>query len=294
MLPRTVTAIHPAVRDDIADLTTYRALPTDQIDLIDPFLFLNHHGHQHYAPGNAGLPFGPHPHRGFETVTVILEGDIAHRDSSGHESIIDSGGMQWMTAGSGLVHSETSSPAFRTHGGALEILQLWVNLPARLKMTPPRYVGLQRAALPVHQDGDSQARVTVIAGQWDGHQGPVNALTDIALMTIALQTGKTLTLSVAIDRNVFFYVVRGTVRVNGRTVTLRHLAAFSAARPATEGLATVTRECITIEALDDALILFGHATPFREPVVRHGPFVMNTRAEIRTAIADYQAGKFGQ
>src|SRR5512139_1974320 len=140
---RTVAALHPALRDDIADLVTRRPLPGPGLAQVDPFLFLNHHGPQVYPPENPGLPFGPHPHRGFETVTFILAGELAHRDTAGHESVIGAGGVQWMTAGSGLVHSELSPPEFRRRGGPLEILQLWINLPARLKMAPPAYVGLQ-------------------------------------------------------------------------------------------------------------------------------------------------------
>ena len=146
---RTVSQIHPAYRDDIADLVTRRPVPGPGLDQVDPFLFLNHHGPQVYPPNNNGLPFGPHPHRGFETVTFVLEGELAHYDSGGHESVIGAGGVQWMTAGAGLVHAEVSPPEFKRDGGPLEILQLWVNLPARLKMTPPRYSGLQREQIPL-------------------------------------------------------------------------------------------------------------------------------------------------
>src|ERR1700712_1958101 len=129
MTNRALRAIHQAYRDDIANLTTRRPLPGPTLSHLNPFLFLNHHGPQVYGPGNAGLPFGPHPHRGFETVTFILEGSLAHADTGGHESIIEAGGVQWMTAGSGLVHSEVSPRSFKETGGKLEILQLWVNLP---------------------------------------------------------------------------------------------------------------------------------------------------------------------
>jgi redox-sensitive bicupin YhaK (pirin superfamily) len=148
MTAKTLKRAHAAMRDDIADLTTRRPVPGRDVEQIDPFLFLNHHGPQVYAPHNRGLPFGPHPHRGFETVTFILTGELAHRDSAGHESIIKEGGIQWMTAGSGLVHAEISPQEFMRKGGPLEILQLWVNLPPRLKMTPPRYIGLQRDEIP--------------------------------------------------------------------------------------------------------------------------------------------------
>ncbi|HSO06022.1 MAG TPA: pirin family protein, partial [Pelomicrobium sp.] len=154
MTARTLRRLHPAHRDDIGDLVTRRPLPGPGLAQIDPFLFLNHHGPQTYAPGNVGLPFGPHPHRGFETVTFILAGELAHRDSAGHESVIAAGGTQWMTAGRGIVHAELSPETFKRRGGALEILQLWVNLPARLKFTAPRYVGLQRDAIPAVASAD--------------------------------------------------------------------------------------------------------------------------------------------
>ncbi|MBR9904243.1 MAG: pirin family protein, partial [Gammaproteobacteria bacterium] len=164
---RRVIAQHPAKRDDIGDLTTRRPLPGPGLDQLDPFLFLNHHGPQTYPANNRGLPFGPHPHRGFETVTFILEGSLAHADSASHQSIIHKGGVQWMTAGSGIVHAEISPPEFLRDGGPLEILQLWVNLPARLKMSEPRYVGLQEASIPaIALPGGGE--LNLIAGQWQG------------------------------------------------------------------------------------------------------------------------------
>jgi redox-sensitive bicupin YhaK (pirin superfamily) len=132
MTQKRVLGLHPTHRDDIADLVTRRPLPGPRISQADPFLFLNHHGPQVYPPHNGGLPFGPHPHRGFETVTFILAGELMHADSGGHQSVIGAGGVQWMTAGSGLVHAELSPDGFKRAGGPLEILQLWVNLPARL------------------------------------------------------------------------------------------------------------------------------------------------------------------
>ena len=125
MTARSVHRLHPAMRDDIGDLITQRPLPGRLVDQIDPFLFLNHHGPQNYPPHNRGLPFGPHPHRGFETVTFILEGMLAHRDNAGHESVIHAGGVQWMTAGRGIVHAEVSPREFLEQGGPIEILQLW-------------------------------------------------------------------------------------------------------------------------------------------------------------------------
>ncbi|HVG40743.1 MAG TPA: pirin family protein, partial [Chitinophagaceae bacterium] len=147
---KKIKAIHKAVYEPIGDLVTYRALPANGVAMnqLDPFIFLNHHGFQQYPPHNNGLPFGPHPHRGFETVTFILQGDLMHKDSSGGGSIISAGGVQWMTAGKGLIHAEISSEEFKQKGGQLEILQLWINLPAKYKMVAPKYIGLQQKDIP--------------------------------------------------------------------------------------------------------------------------------------------------
>jgi redox-sensitive bicupin YhaK (pirin superfamily) len=282
MTGRTIRALHAAHRDDIADLVTRRPLPGPGVDQVDPFLFLNHHGPQTYPPNNRGLPFGPHPHRGFETVTFILEGELSHLDSGGHESVIAAGGVQWMTAGSGLVHAELSPEAFRRAGGPLEILQLWVNLPAALKFTPPRYVGLQRDDIPVATLDEGRVLVDVIAGEIGGVRGPYAPLFDIVLSTVRLTAGGCVTLPAAAGRNVFFYIVRGEVSVGGAAAKPHHLVALNR-----DG------DTVEISAASDAFVVLGHAAPFNEPVVSHGPFVMNTRQQIIEAINDYNAGKFG-
>lgn len=278
---RNVIQKHRAVNAPIADLVTYRAIPTQSVEYIDPFLFLNHHGPQVYRPKNNGLPFGPHPHRGFETVTFILEGDILHKDSSGHESVIQAGGIQWMTAGSGLIHAEVSSNEFKQTGGPLEILQLWVNLPAKYKMTEPRYIGLQQNEIPAAELADG-VTVHAVSGDWSGTAGAVKPLADVALAWLNFSEGATVTLPIAASHNIFFYVVRGSVRVNGTEVFTRELAEFD-----------YNGSDVAVEALTDSVILIGHAEPFGEPVVSAGPFVMNTEGEIRQAYADYQQGKFG-
>ena len=274
---------HAAHRDDIGDLVTRRPLPGPHLDQVDPFLFLNHHGPQVYGPGNRGLPFGPHPHRGFETVTFILEGSLAHRDTGGHESVIRAGGVQWMTAGSGLVHAEVSPAEFMARGGPLEILQLWVNLPARLKMTAPRYVGLQREDIPAIATPDRKGTVNLIAGEWGGLAGPVESLTGVFMATVALEAGGRVRFEALEGRNVFFYVVRGRLRVGGDEAPAHALVEVGE-----EG------DEIEVEGLEPAVFLFGHAAPIGEAVVSYGPFVMNTRAEIEEAIRDYQSGRFGR
>src|SRR5687767_9282129 len=230
---RSIKRQHPAYRDDIADLSTVRPLPGPDVEQIDPFLFLNHHGPQTYPPRNNGLPFGPHPHRGFETVTFILEGELAHLDSGGGESIIGEGGIQWMTAGRGLVHAEISPESFKQKGGPLEILQLWVNLPSRLKMVDPHYIGLQKADIPEIIEGgtsedsisESGGKVTVnlISGAWNGRQAPIQSLIDVHMATLVFMPGGRISVPVTLGRNVFLYVVRGQVNVGGIDAEPHHL-----------------------------------------------------------------------
>ncbi|WP_372785447.1 pirin family protein [Phenylobacterium sp.] len=281
MALKTVKALHPAGRDDIGDLVTRRPVPAPGLEQVDPFLFLNHHGPQTYGPNNAGLPFGPHPHRGFETVTFILDGELAHRDSAGHESIIKAGGVQWMTAGSGLIHAEVSPDDFMKTGGPLELLQLWVNLPARLKMNPPRYVGLQVDQIPVVTADSGAAAIHLISGTWGGHTGPISSLTGVFMTTIDLKAGGRAGFGSLAGRNVFLYVISGEVKVNGIAATAWHLAELDL-----EG------DTVEMEAAENSQVLFGHAEPIGEPVFAHGPFVMNTREEIVEAIRDYNAGRF--
>lgn len=278
---RRVLRTYPAQRDDIADLVTRRPLPGPQLPQVDPFLFLNHHGPQVYPPGNRGLPFGPHPHRGFETVTFILAGSLAHHDTGGHQSVIEAGGVQWMTAGSGLIHAEISPAAFLRSGGALEILQLWVNLPGCLKMTAPRYTGVQVDAIPAIAIADSRATLNLVSGSFDGRTGPVASLTGVFMSTVHLAAGAVVELPAPAGRSVFLYVVRGRTRVCGNEVEAWRLVTVN-----DDG------DRVSIEAAEDAIMLYGHADPIGEPVVAQGPFVMNTREEIGQAIRDYQAGKF--
>ncbi|GAA4467314.1 pirin family protein [Nibrella saemangeumensis] len=279
---RTIKRIHDAEYAPIADLITYSPLPSRSLRQIDPFLFLNHHGPQTYKPNNNGLPFGPHPHRGMETMTFILEGDIMHKDSGGHESVINAGGAQYMTAGRGLIHAEVSSSKFKKNGGPLEILQLWLNLPARLKMTDPYYLGLQREEIPSIPEDEGRVTINLVSGEWNSRKGAFDTQTEVFLSTIDFTPESTLTVQPPEDHNVFFYVIRGELTVNGESAKARQLVEFN-----NDG------EALFIESPTDSVLLLGHARPFNEPVVAQGPFVMNTEAEIREAYRDYQMGKFG-
>jgi redox-sensitive bicupin YhaK (pirin superfamily) len=278
---RTIKNIFPAFQDDIADLHTVRPIPSPKIEILDPFLFLNHHGPQEYRPHNRGLPFGPHPHRGFQTVTFILAGDIAHKDSAGHESIIGPGGVQWMSAGRGLIHEEVSSEAFKRDGGHLEILQLWVNLPAKLKMSEPYYKGLQVDEIPVVKKDSEKISVQVIAGEYSGTKGPFKPSTNLSVLTLDFKAETSFSIDIPTSQTKFFYVVQGAVEVNGSIVEKENLVEFNA-----DGIE------INITAIKAAYVLLCFAEPYNEPVAFGGPFVMNTQEEIRQAMRDFQAGKF--
>ncbi len=277
---RTVKHVHDSEFSMIGDLKTWSPMDNPGENKLDPFILLNHHGPQVYPRNNNGMPFGPHPHRGMETITFIMQGDVLHLDSNGHKSVIGSGGVQYMTAGKGLLHAEVNSDAYKEKGGDIEVLQLWLNLPARLKMTEPFYVGKQEDEIPVaEQEG---TRIQIHSGEWNGTKGAFDTITDIHIATLHLHQGAEVSTSIPKERNIFFYVLNGEVEVNGSTASGRQLVEFDF-----EG------EELRIKAIEDSRVIVGHGKPFGEPVVAHGPFVMNTTQEIYQAFEDYQAGKFG-
>lgn len=281
---RLVKKIHTAKSAPIEDLTTFKVLPTDSIKMeeLNPFIFLNHHGPQKYPQDNNGLPFGPHPHRGIETVTFIIDGSIMHKDNGGHESIITSGGIQWMSAGSGLIHSEVSSAKFKKEGGGLEILQLWLNLPADNKLDDPHYKGLQKDEIPSKMLNADKVKVNIIAGEIEGIKGPCNTVTGVSLCTMELDEGGKYSTKVPSDYNIFLYVIKGEIKVNGSNAKALHLVEFDH-----------NSEEIQITAAKDSMIIFGYAKPLKERIVAYGPFVMNTEPEIMQAYDDLRKGKFG-
>ena len=278
---RTVKRVHKADYKPIANLITYSPMPTRSLEMVDPFIFLNHHGPQNYGPDNSGLPFGPHPHRGMETVTIIISGDIAHKDSAGNNSVIESGGVQWMTAGKGLIHAEVSSEEFKKKGGPLEILQLWVNLPARLKMTEPNYRGLQKDDIPVVQMDEGNVTAQVISGVLKDLPGAFETLTGINLSVLYFKEGGVFRTEVPEEDNILCYVIKGEIKINGERISALYLVEYNN-----------DSDLVHLEAQEESIVLFGHARPFNEPVVFGGPFVMNTKEEIDQAYKDYQSGKF--
>jgi redox-sensitive bicupin YhaK (pirin superfamily) len=262
-----------------------RPFPTPELPLFDPFLLLDEMGPVDYAPGKAvGAP--DHPHRGFETVTYLLDGEFEHEDSAGNRGRLTPGDIQWMTAGRGVVHSEMPSARVRKDGGRVHGFQLWVNLPARDKMTDPRYQDVSAATLPVATSEDGKTTVKVIAGEALGVSARVETRTPILYLDVSLQPGARVTLPIPAGYNAAVYVFEGAARVGPHHDVTS--GGFVLLGPG---------EAVTLSCADDAstparmLVLGG--TPLDEPVARYGPFVMNTEAEIRQAIADYQSGNFG-
>lgn len=281
---KPVEAVYTAGFTRYEDLDTWRVMPSRniQIEQFEPFIFLNHHGPQAYAPGNDGLPFGPHPHKGFETVTFILSGELVHQDSTGFSSNIKTGGVQWMTAGKGIIHSETSSEEFKETGGNVEILQLWVNLPARFKSTEPAYIGLQQDEVPALLLDNNRVKLNLVSGTWENRNAPIQSLGGVHLATVEMAAGSEWTFTVPPGHQVLYYVISGKLSVNGSEVETHDLLSFGA-----DG------SLITSLAHADSLLLVGHAPQSGEPIVAHGPFVMNTQEEIRQAFVAYQSGAFG-
>ncbi len=281
MTSRSVLSIRTAQREYIGELETRNALtdPTDRTN--DPFLILGHHGPQVFGPNNHGMPFEDHPHRGFETVTFILEGDLVHTDSGGHRRTVTRGGVQWMTAGAGVVHNEQVTPAFLRTGGLLEIIQLWVNLPARLKGMPPKYIGVQADGIPSVPLGGG--KLHLVSGEYAGVIGPIHSLTGVFMSWADLPADERTVLPAPRGRTVLLYVMRGEVLVGGNAAKGGDLVRLS-----DDG------DAVTLEASSDATVLFAHADPIGEPIAAHGPFVMNTEAEIKQAFRDYRAGLYGK
>ncbi|MES2251006.1 MAG: pirin family protein [Pseudomonadota bacterium] len=249
-----------------------------------PFLLLDYAGPAQFTPTAQPRGVGQHPHRGFETVTIVYKGEVSHRDSTGQGGTIGPGDVQWMTAGAGILHEEFHSEAFTRDGGELEMVQLWVNLPARDKMATPGYQAIVDAQIPSVPLPEGAGSVRVIAGDYLGHKGPARTFTPIDVWDLRLNQGAQVTLPVPEGHTAAVVVLRGTVQVNGETVV----------RDAQMVLLDRAGDALTIDANNDAVVLLLSGEPIDEPIVGHGPFVMNTRDEIVQAMKDFGSGKFGQ
>ena len=251
----------------------------------DPFLMLDYAAPYHFAPNQASPKgVGQHPHKGFETVTIAYHGEVAHRDSSGGGGVIKAGDVQWMTAGTGIIHEEFHSKAFSKTGELFEMVQLWVNLPAKDKNVPAHYQHLAKEKIAVVNLPDDAGYIRLIAGEYEGIQGAAKTYTPMNVWDIDLLFGKSLTLSIPQTHNLCMVVLRSEVVINqNETASAGELITFEK----TDGAV-----CLTAKK-DDAKILLLSGVPINEPVVGYGPFVMNSEQEIRQAIDMFKQGRFG-
>ncbi len=251
---------------------------------LSPFLLLDYAGPMKFEPAARPRGVGQHPHRGFETVTIVYEGEVEHRDSTGAGGTIGRGDVQWMTAASGILHEEFHSHEFTRTGGTLEMVQLWVNLPAKDKMATPGYQTLLDADIPEVTLPGNAGRVRVIAGEYAGHAGPARTFTAINVWDVRLAQGHSSEFVVPEGHTAALVVLRGAVQVNGHQI----------AREAQMVMLEHAGSDVLLEANSDATVLLLSGEPIDEPIVGHGPFVMNSQAEIRQAIDDFNGGRFGR
>ena len=249
-----------------------------------PFLMLDYGAPYDFGPTTQQLGVGQHPHRGFETVTVVYSGELAHRDNAGGGGTIGPGDVQWMTAGGGIIHEEFHSPGFAKSGGTLEMAQLWVNLPAAHKMTPAGYQPITAAQIPTVSLPEGAGRVRVIAGAWGEAKGPARTFSPITMLDVALAAGRTAELPQPEGWTTLVVVASGSASVNG---------AEPVTGPAVVTLSTAG-EGVTVQAGSDAKLLLLAGEPIDEPVVGYGPFVMNSQQQIVDAVNDFNSGRFGQ
>jgi quercetin 2,3-dioxygenase len=260
-----------------------RPFPTAQLNQIDPFLLLDHMEPKLLAPGEAkGAP--DHPHRGFETVTYMLEGGMVHKDSAGNSGQLNSGDVQWMTAGSGVIHSELPSQDLLDKGGRLHGFQVWVNLPQREKMIAPRYQDTPAKDIPVVKSSDGKVTIKVVAGESLGTSAVIQTRTPILYLHVQMEPNSRFQQPVPNHYNAFAYVIDGELHSGEKSATADQLLLF-----ASDGDELLLE---TAESAADLLLLAGE--PLNEPVARYGPFVMNTKSEIQQAIDDFNSGRFGQ
>jgi len=251
---------------------------------LSPFLLLDYAGPAEFIPTDTRRGVGRHPHRGFETVTIVYKGEVAHRDSTGQGGIIGPGDVQWMTAGAGILHEEFHSEAFAKAGGTLEMVQLWVNLPAGDKMAVPGYQAILNGDIPAIALPDNAGTVRVIAGEFAGQSGPAKTFSPMHVWDLRLNQGSANELDVPEGWSTALVVLRGTVLVNGSTV----------ARESQMAVLEQTGSRVAIEANNDAVVLLISGEPIDEPIVGYGPFVMNSQEEIAQAMEDFNSGRFGQ
>jgi len=249
---------------------------------VSPFLLMDFNVEYDFGPSDHIRGVDVHPHKGFETVTIAYKGSVAHHDSTGNSGIINPGDVQWMTAGAGILHKEYHEKEFSKKGGPFEMIQLWVNLPAKNKLTDPHYQAITADQMEKVLLADNSGLVNVIAGSFNGHKGPAATFTPVNMFDIRLNSGGKLTTAIPVTHNTILLVVNGEVTVNREKAGQHDLVLFK-----NEG------EEITISADKDSVVLLLSGEPINEPIAQYGPFVMNTHRELQEAFQEFQSGKFG-
>lgn len=255
----------------------------DIAEKISPFLLMDHAGPAHFPPTQQKLGVGQHPHRGFETVTIVYQGGVSHKDSSGGGGTIGPGDVQWMTAASGLIHEEFHSEDYARQGGPFEMIQLWVNLPAKDKMAKPGYQGITADRIPNVELTNDAGTARIIAGALQTAKGAAHTFTPMNVWDMRLKADRTLMLTLPEGHTLGLYVLKGKLKIGAQTISSTEMAVMETA--GTELVADI---------LEEAVVLLLSGEPLNEPIVGHGPFVMNSRAEIMQAMHDFNNGKFGQ
>lgn len=248
---------------------------------MSPFFLLDYNAKYNFPPSTNLLGVGPHPHRGFETVTIAYHGKVAHHDSMGGGGVIGEGDVQWMTAGSGILHKEYHEEKFNREGGLFQMVQLWVNLPAKDKMTQPKYQAIANAEMGRYDLAEGGV-IEVIAGEYNGARGPATTFSPVHLYNAKPKAGTNFTLSFPSHYTTAVLAIEGAAILNGKQVPVDNLALF-----ADDG------EDINVEATEDSVLLVMSGEPLNEPIAQYGPFLMNTQREIAAAIDDFRNGKFG-
>src|SRR5690554_2363492 len=250
---------------------------------MNPFIMMDYNSKFYFPPTDKLRGVGVHPHRGFETVTLAYKGKVAHHDSAGNSGVIEEGDVQWMTAASGILHKEYHEESFSKEGGDFQMVQLWINLPAKDKMSPPKYQGITNTDLKKVRLVDNAGLVEVIAGEYQGERGSASTFTPVHLLNAKLNKGGKASFSFPSNYNTAILVLEGGIKVNDSDeIKTNNL-----------GLMTNEGEEFTISAKEDAIVLVLSRKPINEPIAAQGPFVMNTRAELVQAISDFNMGKFG-
>jgi redox-sensitive bicupin YhaK (pirin superfamily) len=250
---------------------------------MDPFIMMDYNSKFYFPPSDAPKGVGVHPHRGFETVTIAYKGRVAHHDSSGGGGVIGEGDVQWMTAAAGVLHKEYHEEAFSKEGGEFQMVQLWVNLPAKDKMSKPKYQAIAKDKMAVYDLPEKAGKIEIIAGEYKGVKGPAETFSPVFMMNAKLNAGGKADFSFPKVNNTTLLVIEGNIIVNGKeNVATDHLVLFE-----NDG------ENFTIEASEDAVVLILSGEPLNEPIAAHGPFVMNSQQEIVQAFEDFNLGKFG-